>query len=164
MKATLSLTSAIASGVQLLMISTALAEQVSPITDSSAQLPVYHAVGLGFAASLAISATVLGAAFAVAKIGSAAMGAAAEKPELLTKSILFVALAEGLAVLGFAVAMMIIQNKLCPSGSWHENYIDNLRSDNMRIQYNPASYDDSTGIYDADKLLGQYRNITMGAI
>ena len=109
MKATLSLTSAIASGVQLLMISTALAEQVSPITDSSAQLPVYHAVGLGFAASLAISATVLGAAFAVAKIGSAAMGAAAEKPELLTKSILFVALAEGLAVLGFAVAMMIIQ-------------------------------------------------------
>lgn len=60
--------------------------------------------------------------------------------------------------------MMIIQNKLCPSGSWHENYIDNLRSDNMRIQYNPASYDDSTGIYDADKLLAQYRNITMGAI
>lgn len=61
-------------------------------------------------------------------------------------------------------AIMIIQNKLCPSGAWHENYVDNLRSDNMRIQYNPASYDDSTGIYDADVLLRGYRNITMGAI
>jgi V/A-type H+-transporting ATPase subunit K len=37
------------------------------------------------------------------------LGAAAEKPELLTRSILFVALAEGLAVLGFALAMMLIQ-------------------------------------------------------
>lgn len=61
-------------------------------------------------------------------------------------------------------AMLIIQNKLCPSGTWHENYIENLRSDNMNIKYNPASYDDSTGIYDADLLLAGYRNITMGAI
>lgn len=61
-------------------------------------------------------------------------------------------------------ATLLIQNKLCPSGMWHENYIDNLRSDNMRIQYNPASYEDSTGNYDADKLLAGYRNITMGAI
>ena len=37
------------------------------------------------------------------------MGAAAEKPELLTRSILFVALAEGLAVLGFAISIMLIQ-------------------------------------------------------
>jgi V/A-type H+-transporting ATPase subunit K len=37
------------------------------------------------------------------------MGAAAEKPELLTRSLVYVALAEGLAVLGFAVAVMILQ-------------------------------------------------------
>ena len=36
------------------------------------------------------------------------MGAAAEKPELLTRSLLFVALAEGLAVLGFVIAMMLL--------------------------------------------------------
>ena len=52
--------------------------------------------------------SILGAAFAVGKIGSAALGAAAEKPELLTRSLLFVALAEGLAVLGFVVAMMLL--------------------------------------------------------
>ncbi len=68
-----------------------------------------RAIGLGFAAALAIAVSVLGAAYAVGRIGSAAMGAAAEKPELLTRSILFVALAEGLAVLGFAIAMMLLQ-------------------------------------------------------
>ena len=68
-----------------------------------------RAVGLGIAAALAIAVSVLGAGHAVGRIGAAAMGAAAEKPELLTRSILFVALAEGLAVLGFAIAMMLLQ-------------------------------------------------------
>ena len=66
-------------------------------------------VGLGFAAALTMGICVLGAGYAVGRIGSAAMGAAAEKPELLTRSLLFVALAEGLAVLGFAIAMMLVQ-------------------------------------------------------
>jgi V/A-type H+-transporting ATPase subunit K len=70
---------------------------------------IYKTVGLGAAAAVAISATVIGAAYAVGRICSAALGAAAEKPELLTRSLLFVALAEGLAVLGFAFAMMLLQ-------------------------------------------------------
>ena len=61
------------------------------------------------AAALTMAICVLGAAYAVGRIGSAAMGAAAEKPELLIRSLLFVALAEGLAVLGFAIAMMLLQ-------------------------------------------------------
>jgi V/A-type H+-transporting ATPase subunit K len=69
----------------------------------------YKSIGLGVAAAFAIAFSVLGAGYAVGRIGSAALGAAAEKPELLTRSILFVALAEGLAVLGFAIAMMLIQ-------------------------------------------------------
>lgn len=66
-------------------------------------------VGLAMAAAIAVGLSILGAGYAVAKIGSAALGAAVEKPELLTRSILFVALAEGLAVLGFAIAMMLLQ-------------------------------------------------------
>jgi V/A-type H+-transporting ATPase subunit K len=66
-------------------------------------------VGLGGAAAFAIALSVIGAGYAVGRIGAAALGAAAEKPELLTRSILFVALAEGLAVLGFAIAMMLVQ-------------------------------------------------------
>lgn len=69
----------------------------------------WHAVGLGLAAAIAVGLSILGAGYAVAKIGAAALGAAVEKPELLMRSLLFVALAEGLAVLGFAVAMMLIQ-------------------------------------------------------
>ena len=69
----------------------------------------FRAVGLGAAAAFAIAASIAGAAHAVGKIGSAALGAAAEKPELLPRSILFVALAEGLAILGFAIAMVLAQ-------------------------------------------------------
>ena len=72
-------------------------------------MSVYKAIGLGVAAAFAIAISVLGAGHAVGRIGSAALGAASEKPELLTRSILFVALAEGLAVLGFAISMMLIQ-------------------------------------------------------
>ena len=68
----------------------------------------YRAVRIGFAAAATMGVCVLGSAYAVARIGSAAMGAAAEKPELLTRSLLFVALAEGLAVLGFVIAMMLL--------------------------------------------------------
>lgn len=70
---------------------------------------VYKTVGLGAAAAFAVALSILGAGYAVGRIGSAALGAAAEKPELLPRSILFVALAEGLAVLGFAIAMMLLQ-------------------------------------------------------
>ena len=69
---------------------------------------VYFAVGLATAAAFTASVSILAAGFAVGKIGAAALGSAAEHPELLTRSLLFVALAEGLAVLGFAVAMLIV--------------------------------------------------------
>jgi V/A-type H+-transporting ATPase subunit K len=68
-----------------------------------------RAVGLGLAAAVTMSICVLGSGYAVGRIGSAAMGAAAEKPELLMRSLLFVALAEGLAVLGFVISMMLLQ-------------------------------------------------------
>ena len=68
-----------------------------------------RAVGLGIAAAVTMAMCVLGSGYAVGRIGSAAMGAAAEKPELLIRSLLFVALAEGLAVLGFVIAMLLLQ-------------------------------------------------------
>lgn len=81
------------------------AQAVAALDTASA----YRSMALGLAAAFAIAVSVLGAGYAVGRIGSAALGAISEKPELLTRSILFVALAEGLAVLGFAVAMMLMQ-------------------------------------------------------
>lgn len=80
-----------------------------PAAEAAAAASDGRAVGLGLAAALTMALCVLGSGYAVGRIGSAAMGAAAEKPELLMRSLLFVALAEGLAVLGFVIAMMLLQ-------------------------------------------------------
>lgn len=87
----------------------AMAQETTSKSVPADLMSAYKAIGLGAAAAFAIAFSVLGAGYAVGRIGSAALGAAAERPELLTRSILFVALAEGLAVLGFAIAMMLIQ-------------------------------------------------------
>jgi V/A-type H+/Na+-transporting ATPase subunit K len=87
----------------------AIAEEAARGGAPADLISAYRTIGLGAAAAFAIAVSVLGAGYAVGRIGSAALGAAAEKPELLTRSILFVALAEGLAVLGFAIAMILIQ-------------------------------------------------------
>ena len=89
--------------------SVALAEEAKPTGSATEPSSAVRTVGLGAAAAFAIALSVLGAGYAVGRIGSAALGAASEKPELLTRSILFAALAEGLAVLGFAIAMMLLQ-------------------------------------------------------
>jgi V/A-type H+-transporting ATPase subunit K len=93
----------------LVTAATALAaEPAAEVLPADARSDVQK-IGLGAAAAFAIAMSIWGAAFAVARIGSAAMGAAAEKPELLNRSLLFVALAEGLAVLGFVIAIMLVQ-------------------------------------------------------
>ncbi len=48
------------------------------------------------------------AALAVGKIGAAAMGAAAERPEMLGKAIAFVGLGEGIALFGFLISLMLL--------------------------------------------------------
>ena len=101
--------SACALPVVLLMSPALLAQEHALTAVASDSASAYRTIGLGAASAFAIAATVAGASYAVARIGAAALGAAAEKPELLPRSLLFVALAEGLAVLGFAIAMVLAQ-------------------------------------------------------
>lgn len=63
---------------------------------------------LGIGAGLAIGLAALATGYAQARIGSAGIGALAEKPELTGRVILLLALPETLVILGFAVAAMII--------------------------------------------------------
>jgi len=58
------------------------------------------------AASTGLSA--IGAAYAVAVVGGAAMAAVAEKPEVAGRAIVFVGLAEGIAIYGLIIAIMIL--------------------------------------------------------
>ena len=50
----------------------------------------------------------LGAGFAVAKVGTAALGALAEKPELFGRVLVLVGLAEGIAIYGLIVSILIL--------------------------------------------------------
>lgn len=95
----------------LLCGTSALAADVQAAAAPGDPAAAYRIIGLGLAAAFSVGISILGAGYAVARIGSAAMGAIAEKPELLPRAILFVALGEGLAVLGFAFAMMLL-NKM----------------------------------------------------
>ena len=59
------------------------------------------------AAAIAAGLSAVGAAYAVAHVGSAAVGALAEKPELLGRVLILVGLAEGIAIYGLIVAILI---------------------------------------------------------
>ena len=61
-----------------------------------------------FAAALAFGCGAFGAGMAISHVGSAAMGAISEKPEIATNALIFIALAEGLVVFGFITALMIL--------------------------------------------------------
>jgi V/A-type H+-transporting ATPase subunit K len=60
------------------------------------------------AAAIAVGASSLGAGIAVALVGSAAMGALSEKPEMAGRALIFLGLAEGIAIYGLIVAIMIL--------------------------------------------------------
>lgn len=66
-------------------------------------------IGWGFAAA-AFSTGIgcLGAGIAVAYVGSAALGAISEKPELTARALIYVGLAEGIAIYGLIIAIMIL--------------------------------------------------------
>jgi V/A-type H+-transporting ATPase subunit K len=63
---------------------------------------------LGIGAGIAVGLAAIGTGYAQARIGSAGIGAMAEKPEMIGRVILMVAIPETLVILGFAVAAMII--------------------------------------------------------
>jgi V/A-type H+-transporting ATPase subunit K len=60
------------------------------------------------AASLATGFGCVGAGIAVAYVGAAAVGAVGEKPEVAGRTLIFVGLAEGIAIYGLIIAIMIL--------------------------------------------------------
>lgn len=80
---------------------------------SAATLLPPGAMQWGFvAAALSTGLSSLGAGIAVASVGSAAIGAMAEKPELLGRSLIMVGLAEGIAIYGLIISILILNRVL----------------------------------------------------
>jgi V/A-type H+-transporting ATPase subunit K len=67
------------------------------------------ASGLGFlGASLATGLACLGAGIAVAVVGAAALGVVGEKPSMLGTTLIYLGLAEGIAIYGVIVSLLIL--------------------------------------------------------
>ncbi len=65
--------------------------------------------GLGFiAAGLSTGMATIGAGYAVGSVGSSALGAVSEDEKLLGKTLIFVGLAEGIAIYGLIISILIL--------------------------------------------------------
>jgi V/A-type H+-transporting ATPase subunit K len=63
---------------------------------------------IAIGAGLAVGLAAIGTGLAQGRIGSAGVGAIAEKPELVGLVILLIAIPETMVILGFAVAAMVL--------------------------------------------------------
>ena len=78
------------------------ATEVEPTQSSSS-------VGLGYlAAAISTGLATIGAGYAVGAVGSSALGAVSEDPRILGKTLIFVGLAEGIAIYGLIISILII--------------------------------------------------------
>jgi V/A-type H+-transporting ATPase subunit K len=92
-----------------LVLAPAVAQALNAAQETAPVAPPPEVMKWGFiAAALVTGLSALGAAYAVAVVGGAAMGAVAEKPETAGRALVFVGLAEGIAIYGLIVAIMIL--------------------------------------------------------
>jgi V/A-type H+-transporting ATPase subunit K len=59
--------------------------------------------------AVATGLAVMGAGHAVGIVGAAALGVIAEKPEMLGRTLVFIGLAEGLAIYGLIISILLLQ-------------------------------------------------------
>lgn len=93
--------------VTLLLLVVARSARAAEIT-SAVQLNPQLAGWAFMAAALCTGLAALAAGYAVARVGSAAIGAIAEKPELFGRVLVLVGLAEGIAIYGLIVSILIL--------------------------------------------------------
>lgn len=72
-------------------------------------LVVNNSAGLGYiAAAISTGLATIGAGYAVGSVGSSALGAVSENPKILGKTLIFVGLAEGIAIYGLIISILIL--------------------------------------------------------
>lgn len=79
-----------------------------PLTASAAETVISDNGVAYIAAALAVGLSTIAGGIAVGLVGAAAMGAIGEKPELSAKALIFLGLAEGIAIYGVIIAIMIL--------------------------------------------------------
>jgi V/A-type H+-transporting ATPase subunit K len=90
---------AFAAALALGVVDPAQAQDAAPASDSGSAF---------IGAAIAIAGSTIGAAIAVAYTGAAALAAISEKPELFGRAMVIVGLAEGIAIYGLVIAVVLI--------------------------------------------------------
>ncbi len=84
-------------------------DAVFAMTDTTTEVATSSSSGLGYlAAALSTGLATIGTGYAVGAVGSSALGAVSEDPKILGKTLIFVGLAEGIAIYGLIISIMII--------------------------------------------------------
>lgn len=96
-------------GTLLVAIAVMFAGTTSVSAAAEAAGPTGIALGLGYiAAAVVTGLSCIGGGIAVASAASAALGAISEDQSILGKSLIFVGLAEGIALYGLIISFMIL--------------------------------------------------------
>jgi V/A-type H+-transporting ATPase subunit K len=85
-----------------------LAALVGPSAAQAATGDGTDARGALLGAAIAVAGSSIGAGIGVSYTGSAALAAISEKPEMFGRAMVFVGLAEGIAIYGLVIAIMLI--------------------------------------------------------
>jgi V/A-type H+-transporting ATPase subunit K len=95
----------------LLAFAILVPDAVFAMSEPAAETASNSGNGLGYlAAALATGLATLGTGYAVGAVGSSALGAVSEDPKILGKTLIFVGLAEGIAIYGLIISIMILGN------------------------------------------------------
>jgi V/A-type H+/Na+-transporting ATPase subunit K len=95
-------------GVGALAVAAAMALGVVDPAHAQGDAAATDAGSAYIAAGIAIAGSAIGAAIAVAYTGAAALAAISEKPELFGRAMVIVGLAEGIAIYGLVIAIVLI--------------------------------------------------------
>lgn len=82
---------------------------IAPSSSLAATTGASEVNGLGLlAAALSTGLATIGTGYAVGVVGSSALGAVSEEPKLLGKTLIYVGLAEGIAIYGLVISILIL--------------------------------------------------------
>ncbi|WP_084125574.1 ATP synthase subunit C [Demequina sp. NBRC 110054] len=98
---------AVLAGAALVLMTGTAASAATDVAEATAETTAANGSAL-IAASIAVAGSSIGAAIAVAYTGSAALAAMSERPEMFGRAMVVVGLAEGIAIYGLIIAIILI--------------------------------------------------------
>ncbi len=98
-----------AAAIFLVALVHAQEHDATPVSSVPVAAPTNLNPGLGYIAiALATGLSAIAAGIAVSNVGAAAIGSITEKPELFGRALIFVGLAEGIAIYGLIVSIILL--------------------------------------------------------